>query len=61
MEALGRVYRAEPAFIAYLEGQLNEFCKHVARISDSETLRWTQGRMQQLEDLLSDLKRASLL
>jgi hypothetical protein len=61
LEAMGRVYRTEPAFVAYLEVQLDDFRKHVSRVADAETLRWTQGRMQQLEDLLADLKRASML
>jgi len=57
LEALARVKRSEPSFIEWLQSRYNEYCKTVATAEDPQ-LGWTQGRMQEIAQIIDTMSRA---
>lgn len=61
LEALGRVKRGEPTFVEWLQARYSEYSSTVAGISDDVHLRWHQGKMQELNEIIGILSKAEKL
>lgn len=61
LEAMGRVKRGEPIFSEWLQARYDEYSSGVALIEDSTRLRWHQGKMQELREIIALLDKASTL
>jgi hypothetical protein len=60
LEALARIKRSEPSFVAWLESRYAEYCKTIAAADDPQ-LRWVQGRMQELQQIIDTMDKADKL
>ncbi len=61
LEAMGRVRRGEPTFVEWLQSRLSEYSSTVAGVADDTQLRWHQGKMQELKEIISLLDKAEKL
>lgn len=60
-ELLARVKSGNPDFVALLKAQLHEYHVDVVKQRDETSLRWAQGRAQELADLIDALENAAEL
>jgi pyrroline-5-carboxylate reductase len=59
LEACARIKHQEPAFVAMLQERLAKTQKDANMQRDVVSLRWAQGRVQELEDLLQLVENAT--
>jgi hypothetical protein len=57
LEALARIKRSEPSFIEWLKSRYDEYCKNVSS-AEGVQLGWTQGRMQEISQIIDIMTRA---
>lgn len=60
-ETFARVNAGNPDFVALLKARLQEYHVDVVKQRDETSLRWAQGRAQELSDLIASLETASAL
>ena len=58
-ESCARIKFEHPEFLSKLKGKLEKYHGDVVLQRDEVTVRWAQGRAQELSDLLGDLENAS--
>jgi hypothetical protein len=60
-EALARVKRNEPAVIDWLSARYMEYCHRIADVQDEVHLRWIQGQMRELSQIMDLVEKAAKL
>lgn len=61
LDALARANAGNKDFVAYLRKRRNEYHVDVGQQRDEISLRWAQGRLQELNDLIEALETAAEL
>lgn len=61
LEALARVKRNEPAFTDWLSSRYMEYCSRIGDVQDEVQLRWMQGQMRELAQIVELLEKAAKL
>jgi hypothetical protein len=59
VEALARLKSSEPVFIEWLQERLNKHHKDITTMEKEVHVRWSQGRAQELSDLIDNIKGAN--
>lgn len=58
LEALARIKRTEIHFISWLEARYREYSDNLAFAADEYKVRWLQGRMQEIKEILVTMAKA---
>jgi hypothetical protein len=58
VEALARVMRMEPSFVSWLQQRYTEYCDQIQQVDDPTKVRWVQGRMQEIQQILDTMQKA---
>jgi len=61
LEVLARVHAGNREFVAWMKTRLQEHHVDVGQQRDEVSLRWAQGRVQELTDLIEALEKSSEL
>jgi hypothetical protein len=60
-EALARIKRNEPAVMDWLSARYMEYCKRIVDVQDEVQLRWIQGQMREISQIVDLVEKAAKL